>query len=69
MNLISCAFCGTVINKSRIPEPEIWDKKGKLIPNSYSFTYVEDEKEKDYHPIINCPVCIGKILYRTGDMA
>lgn len=60
MKLISCGYCGVVLDVSRIGEPPAFDESGKPIENSIWDGY-------DYIPLIECPVCKEKITYTEGE--
>jgi len=65
MNIISCGNCGTVIDLSRIEEPNIENNDGDIILEQASWNGCSD----GYKPAIKCPSCKTKIYYHNGDKA
>jgi len=62
MRLISCFYCGVVLDTDRIDGPLIYaHDTGELIEDNATF---ENSK---YVPAIICPVCHCKISYITGE--
>lgn len=61
MNLISCDNCGIVIDKEKIPEPDMWqeDIYGEEEINANRAVW----DGNDYIPIFPCPLCKEPIEY------
>jgi len=57
MKLISCQYCGSVLDLNRIDRPS----KNEYRPIRYKN---RDNKDDE---IIFCPVCKNKIFYSSGD--
>lgn len=65
MNLMSCRRCGTVLDKDRIIEPDIYDHDTQeLIPDG---PYKWNDEFEEHSPVIDCPACDTEIFYDTGD--
>jgi len=64
MNLISCEKCGTVFDKSRLKDPEIYDRMGKLLQDAQ---VIMDENKNELIPLMPCPVCNNSIRYDNGN--
>ena len=58
MNLISCQYCGVVIDVDRIEEPDIWDDDNEVIDKNCIWIYCVG-----FESAINCPCCDEKITY------
>lgn len=56
MNLISCENCAVVLDKDNIEIPDIRDDEGVIIND------VSQQEGYDFFPVIECPVCKGKIV-------
>lgn len=58
MDLISCQWCGIVLDKNRITCPEIWDTlTGELLPEMAIWN------GEEHVPAVKCPVCHELIEY------
>lgn len=57
MRLISCKYCGVVLDTDMIPEPKIRDADGVIIDGRAGWT------GDDFQPMIECPCCKQKIFY------
>lgn len=66
MNLISCEFCGIVINTNRINfEDDILDIE--IDDPIFNKFYAWDNEEGEYSLILVCPCCESNILLNNGD--
>lgn len=66
MNLISCGFCGIVLDTNRIKfDDEVFD----LEPGDelYDKFYAWDHYEEEMSLIITCPCCESRLLLNNGD--
>ena len=64
MNLTSCGNCGIVLDRDRIPEPDIWDEEDGSVKSG-----VAAWDGDDWVPTIECPACSSRILYRDGNIS
>ena len=64
MNFISCEKCGTVFDTSRLKEPAIHDRMGKLLQDARA---VWDDSKSEFIPLMTCPVCNNYIRYDNGN--
>lgn len=62
MKLISCSFCGVIIDTDRIIEPNIYNDD-LSINEKANYIWQDD----DFKPCIRCPACKGKITYEAGE--
>ena len=60
MKLISCSYCGVVINTDRLVEPFTNNSDDSDDSNTL---YIN----KVFVAAIHCPVCKNKISFETGD--
>ena len=64
MNLISCEWCGVVLDFDRIPEPQIFDHNtGEAILENSAWD------GEEFIAKIECPVCENYICYLNGAKA
>lgn len=65
MRLISCEYCGTVIDTDRIIEEDIYDHDTyEVIEDNARYNQDSDRWEA----IIKCSACESIIFYRNGDL-
>lgn len=64
MHLISCGQCGGVLDKDRIPEPEMYDKDGCILSSVGAWHSYHD----CHYPTITCRICGQRIFYHNGDV-
>lgn len=62
MKLISCSYCGVVIDTDRIIEPSVYDHDTGDILDEGSF----DSDSGEYKPSMECPACDRTIFYHNG---
>jgi len=64
MKLISCDFCGVVLDTNKIFEPETHDHDSQeRIPGNSEY----DSKTREFMPVIECPCCDMSIFYHNGE--
>lgn len=68
MRLISCNFCGIVMDTDRLEfDKEVFELKPE--DELYNKCFAWDEKEQKISLTLNCPFCETRILLSNGDKA
>ena len=64
MKLISCSYCGVVIDTDRLTEEYCYDHDtGDILRENCGW----DSDSKEYKAIIDCPACERRIFYHNGE--
>ena len=58
MYLISCIECGVVLDKSKIPTLDMYNEDNTINTDNAVW------EDRQYYPIIYCPICNSKIVIK-----